>query len=90
MGTNTRDRGIAYTVEMHRMRPANSESGDGKLDGRVPRKTVYAARRKEISCVLSTAQNLKEDRDIGVDEGGAVDGEAAGRLWECQNNNRSA
>ena len=81
---------IAYTVEMHRMRPADSESGDRELNGRVPRKTVHAARRKEVPCVLSTAQNLKEDRDIGVDKGGAVDGEASGRLRECQNNNRSA
>ena len=55
------------------MRPADSESGDRELNGRVPRKTVHAARRQEIPRILSTAQNLKEDRDIGVDERGAVD-----------------
>ena len=71
---------IAYTVEMDRMRPADSESGDRELNGRVPRKTVHAARRQEIPRILSTAQNLKEDRDIGVDERGAVDSKAPSRL----------
>ena len=66
---------IAYTVEMDRMRPADSESGDRELDGRVPRKTVHAARRKEVPCVLSTAQNLKEDGDSGRRERRVVDEE---------------
>ena len=62
---------------MERMRPTNRfpSSSKREFDILIERKLDNAAAREEVLSVLSTAEDLKKDRDVGRDEGGVVDGE---------------
>ena len=64
---------------MERMRPTNGfpSSSEREFDILIERKLDNAAAREEVLSVLSTAEDLKKDRDVRGDEGGVVDGEMA-------------
>ena len=62
---------------MERMRPTDGFPGSSKrkFDILIERKLDNASAREEVLSVLSTAEDLKKDRDVRGDEGGVVDGE---------------
>ena len=60
-------------MQVERVRTTDGQRRDGHLDRGVPRKTIHAAGREQILCLLSTAQDLQENGDVWRLERNAVD-----------------
>lgn len=67
-----------YPMQVERVRGADEDSWNGKLNRCVPGETVYASFGKEVLCELHAAQDLQKDRDRRGTETEAIDGEVEG------------
>jgi hypothetical protein len=74
-----------YSMQMERMGSSSSRSTHkNEFDGLVTRKRVYGTRRQEVLSILSTAQNLQENRDRRGLESNVVDKEFDGGKIEIE------